>query len=825
MERFDSNYFVEAGAGAGKTYTLVKIITDLLIEQGQAPSEIVAITFTNKSTQEMYTRVTAKLEEMLRDAKDSGDEARCEKIQEVLFKVPEIQISTIHSFCEKMLRTMQFESELGEEVEQIDNLGKELKELLGKTHIQKRFDPRLEQLGVGVYSLAPTMETLLNYPESEVLHDKFDSVEMLNIRKLFKDNMDCIHAYFHKLLLGIEEPLQEVFTEDFRRLLLKPELTEEECFEYYSFLNTYYKNYITAKYQPQYGLLEYLKGALNTIKTSAKAESEALALMLDNLYKFSIKNKKYNWVGTDEKSGITASDDLEYAAIHAFIEVGKDKSIIPYMVHSLAIPTLVELAKEYEQDYRKRGLATKNDMLKYARNMLQKSETARQYFHNKYKKIFVDEFQDTDDIQVQLLFYLASKEFNNNWKECILEDETLFVVGDPKQAIYRFRGADFSLYSEVRSYFEGQSNCSIEVKRDNYRSQSKICDFVDQTFGNDEHSLHLSGHNHQASYTSMVSKKDEISGSGIYTYDLQETKKNKAKNIEGISLEEDEITKISCFIKKAVDDRAAEYKDFLIITNKKSRAQKFGKMLDLYDIPCNLTGAIKYNEIQAISNLIKIFQFCDRKSSNMLLTEVLIQVYGVSYDSLRRLLLLIDQHDNDNARKVRMTDLIYKLDAIKEYALEKEEIATYKSMVELKIILDKSKKMREHPIALFEYIINGGGNIYQDEKDEYNQVSVFLSKMKEYEDLDSSTFTTKMLEVADTNLENQIILDDNRVRIMNLHKSKGLEGKIVILSYTKETSEDKKMNKYTSYYDRGNNTLDICVPPEEQLTVTFFGNM
>lgn len=816
MERFDSNYFVEAGAGAGKTYTLVEIITDLLVVQGKKPSEIVAITFTNKSTQEMYSRITLKLEELLKEAAKSQDEEKYQKIQGILFKVPEIQISTIHSFCEKMLRTMPFESELGVEVEQIDNPGKELRELLGKNQIQKRFDHRIEQLGVLIYTLGPTLETLLKYQKCEVMHHDFDSNEMVEVRKLFKEKVNCIHKHLHMLYKAVEPNKQEVIASDFKTLLTKSVLSEDECFEFYEFLAGPYKGFIEKKHQAEYAIIDYGKNAFKIFIGEVQAQSPKLAELLMNLYYLNYKNRDYNCTKIKKEE---VEKSIDYSIISAFSAIDKGQPIVSKIVHSLAIPTMEELVKEYVKDYRLRGLATKDDILKFARNMLRNSETARQYFHTKYKKIFVDEFQDTDDVQVELLFYLAAKHFDEDWKECILEDETLFVVGDPKQAIYRFRGADFSLFNEVREKFEKDSNCTIEVKNDNYRSSEEICKFVDETFGNPAHSLYFSGENNQTSYTSMTSINGSVPGSGVYQYDLIEVKANKKDNIEGVTYEDEELKKIPAFIQQAVEDKVAEYKDFLIITNRRKRAQQFGEALRDQGIPCNLSGEIKFIDIKAIANIVKIFQLCDRKNSNMLLLEVLVQVYGVNYEALRTFLILIGKQNVENHRKIKITELMYNLDVIRDYKLNDKELEAYQSMVELKIILDKARELSEHPIALFEYIINGGGHIYTDEETEYNQLIVFLSKMKEYTDLDSSAFTDKMIEMADTDLENQIILDDNRVRVMNLHKSKGLEGKIVILTYTQdkckgeddEESKEKRLVKFTSHYDKVNGTIDLCI--------------
>ena len=98
-----------------------------------------------------------------------------------------------------------------------------------------------------------------------------------------------------------------------------------------------------------------------------------------------------------------------------------------------------------------------------ARDMLRDSAPARAYFHGRYKAVYVDEFQDTDPIQTELLFYLTADEASfdpNDWRNCRPVPGSLFLVGDPKQSIYGFRGADISIYREVRGLFDGTANAA-----------------------------------------------------------------------------------------------------------------------------------------------------------------------------------------------------------------------------------------------------------------------------------------------------------------------------------------------------------------------------
>ena len=137
-----------------------------------------------------------------------------------------------------------------------------------------------------------------------------------------------------------------------------------------------------------------------------------------------------------------------------------------------------------------RHLATFNDLLLRARDMLRDNPAARAYFHERYKVIYVDEMQDTDPVQTEMLFYLTTAEehFNgDDWRLCRPVPGSLFLVGDPKQAIYRFRGADIGVYNILLTLFQSEEDLAAKgadpkaigrkvTLRFNFRSSKEICD-------------------------------------------------------------------------------------------------------------------------------------------------------------------------------------------------------------------------------------------------------------------------------------------------------------------------------------------------------------
>ena len=152
-------------------------------------------------------------------------------------------------------------------------------------------------------------------------------------------------------------------------------------------------------------------------------------------------------------------------------------------------PHLIELLQElrrhfvvaFEAERKSDGVCTFNDLLVWGRDLLL-NDGARRHFQRQYSHILIDEFQDTDPLQAEIAFYLASHPDANiqqhPWPSLPLSAGKLFLVGDSKQSIYRFRGADISVTNQVKSGGQLQ----VLTLTENRRSQQPILDWVNARF-------------------------------------------------------------------------------------------------------------------------------------------------------------------------------------------------------------------------------------------------------------------------------------------------------------------------------------------------------
>jgi ATP-dependent exoDNAse (exonuclease V) beta subunit len=123
-----------------------------------------------------------------------------------------------------------------------------------------------------------------------------------------------------------------------------------------------------------------------------------------------------------------------------------------------------------------------DDLLHHAYDLVSQHEAVRAALAERYRYILVDEFQDTDRIQAAIIFLIAAAERPARWQDAKVRPGSLLLVGDPKQAIYRFRGADIEAYNEARAAIVKLGPDSIVHITANFRSQRAIIDYVNACF-------------------------------------------------------------------------------------------------------------------------------------------------------------------------------------------------------------------------------------------------------------------------------------------------------------------------------------------------------
>jgi ATP-dependent helicase/nuclease subunit A len=233
------------------------------------------------------------------------------------------------------------------------------------------------------------------------------------------------------------------------------------------------------------------------------------------------------------------------------------------------------------------------DLLMKTSDMLRDFPDVRRYFQSRYKTLLIDEFQDTDPIQVGITMYLTGKELEEKrWNMITPNEGALFVVGDPKQSIYGFRRADFTMYKRFKEHMAKTGGKIIELQT-NFRAVNSLGEWYNKVF------VDLLKGEEQAVFSAMDAVmpdgKDTLAGLAFYRVE--------EKKVADILEKEAEIlTQIIRHLvgRKNITERnrmgeyisrPIQYKDIMVLTMKKKQLEVIGNGIARQGIPVKITGA------------------------------------------------------------------------------------------------------------------------------------------------------------------------------------------------------------------------------------------
>jgi ATP-dependent exoDNAse (exonuclease V) beta subunit len=400
VEETGNSFVVEASAGTGKTRTLLDRILHLVLEMGPggAPvplSRICAITFTEKAAGEMKVRLRQELEKLLQGSKDS---ARLARVRQALEDLETASISTFHSFAVSILKERPIESGLDPHFSALDEIRSEL-------FFTEAWDMWMNRV---LAERAPILEKALrNGFRLDGLKDlaRILRLNWLNVRDLEPD----------------------------------PPPTEEQCQEKCREFLEAGRSFYGLLLKQEDKLAAHLANALNwlenpgdeTLSPSKPANAGAAG----------------GWSGGKDTVNAVKQFIASTVEFHTSYRSRAAQQLLYEVVCWIKSDFMLN---EWEKRKRAGGTLDFDDQLRLARDLLLKSRSVRQEFQRQFKTLLVDEFQDTDPIQWEMVLLLSS----SNPDEADLaklrpEPGRLFIVGDPKQSIYRFRNADIETYLEI----------------------------------------------------------------------------------------------------------------------------------------------------------------------------------------------------------------------------------------------------------------------------------------------------------------------------------------------------------------------------------------
>lgn len=708
INTIDKNVAVNAGAGTGKTKVLterfIKILEDGNLEKDKEVESIVAITFTKKASQEMVYRIRKEIKN------NFGNDPKWRRYYRDMEKS---NISTIHSFCAKILR---------------------------ENPIEAKIDPNFEVLED--FTSAKLLKESIKEELSKGLNE---NENIYNMVRIFKANtLDSLVEDFYQVYNKIRTvgfSFEEVKTKSIEYLdSLKTEENDlkiiKETILY--LMNKLAKSSKIAKLKDNPIWINFNNGDYR---------EEELSKILEYLYKN---------MGTSSKE----PDKMELLSLTLEkAMLGSETANI--WIYNTTLDLLIDIDKNYTLRKRKiRGLDY-DDLQIIVLNLLD-NEVIKKKYQERYRYIMIDEFQDTNELQKNIFYKLSTK--NNT-----LDKSNLFVVGDPKQSIYGFRGADVDVFYDVIEDIKDKAKEETITLEKNYRTVGTVLKFINNIFSK----LML----HRYDYLSEFHKSEN-------QIDVEILENPELIVPEGHSESEYsrhyEAELIAKRIKKLVSSGKFKYGDFAMLFRATTRNHIYEEALKNFNIPYYNSGGKRYflqqevldliNALKSISNPFDTIATIGFLRSPMIglkdnsIYWVLRNRKITVYESMKDIVGFeeIDEMETEKIKEtINLFDHLYQIRDF--YGLSKllHELIDKTSFIESLLLKESGKQ------AL--------ANVYK-----------FKEIAREYEKSNRSTLVDFMdyLEEAKDRDESQGKIESENadvVKLLTIHKSKGLQFPAVII--------------------------------------------
>ncbi|WP_421978735.1 UvrD-helicase domain-containing protein [Roseivirga seohaensis] len=735
----------KSSAGSGKTFTLVKEYVKLLIKRPQDFKHILAITFTNKATEEMKTRILKALEEM-----GAGKETQLFKILAtelaaeltplniqqraeeaydlIIHNYGRFEVSTIDSFFSRVLKSFARELDLPLSYEVEMNTSMALQEAMNE--LFKSLDDNKE-----------VRQWLTQYAKEQIESDKSWNVDQ-QIEKLGKN----------------------LFTESFQDGFSGLNLTFEELKKIIESLRSDIKSF-------EVQLKKYGNEALDLISQhglqvadfsggQARSVANTFVKLTNKDYKLTstfIKtvNGDSNWYAqkSDKKAEIDQLVSGRFGEISRgivdFIEDNESdynsaKAILKNVYAFGLLEELNKYLKEYRDEHNVMLISDTNIILK---DILEQADAP--FIFEKlgsfYKHIMIDEFQDTSNFQW------------NNLKPLIInalsEDNEVLIVGDVKQSIYRFRGGNMRLLlsqvkEELGAFYPKEAD---QVLNDNWRSLSSIVNFNNNLFGKLPEAFSKNESLHDTTLFTQAYENHEQQiqgGEGGYVqmryYSSDgEDEKWQAQSINDLLIQIREN-----------QQKGFSLSDMLILVNRNKEISDIATAFLSEKIPFINGESLKLQQSESVLFVLELLRYLQSGKDEVLMLN-LISLFFRLNDIPEQAVMLRGKGERMTLEEAGFPqEFLNRQYEIKQYAL-------FDLVSELLLMFDIEKKADVYLQQLLDVIL-------EQSQRGANSINTFL----EWWDKEGDNQTVATSEKT------------NAIRILTIHKSKGLESPIVFIPFT-----------------------------------------
>lgn len=790
VDEIERNYFVEASAGSGKTTSLVYRMVKM-VEKGVPVEKICTITFTKAAANEFFERFQKLLSIRSGDKPDSSDElmgkrddTTKERCQKALANIDLCFLGTIDSFCNMIAHEMP--NELG-----IPSSSNVISKEEYKQIVKERYYEILRDDSHKLHTMAKKFEQLVGDPFEAFVAGISKLSELRNLKIVFDEELanQDFDSYLSlkdkNRILDILYKLSSPSDDDFY------DFTDNKSLE---------KNKWRADVKRELGIkYKYLKAELNNWEQFVNDFTYLFSkiLKLEPFRKDAENTDANEFFKPDEDKSHHFSDEFKE-------EINNFSGKILNYQHAFFFLFITSVLEDVTKSLKEKGKFQFFDFILYLRNAFRDSALGdRQLIEHIYKRhsyFLLDESQDTNPIQTEMFFYLTSTKKDSDWRKMEPEEGSLFIVGDPKQSIYGFRGADVKSYLQNKKVFENKDELLVLTK--NFRSHASLREWFNDTFdemlnyqdplSKDFALRHLEIPIDADDATKEIPDDDSNIVDGVYR-----CKVHSANNKLGSPTDCVDVAKLVLDIKNNKTIYRTEYdpdtkktkirpdtikfKDFLIVP---FNADMSGLLdaFNAYGIPTIVEGKMPFENADTFVDVLNILFVVKDPTNKASLIKLLNDLYKLNDSDI--LQMVNDGFDlqinNSSLEEIPFTNPAHK-----------------DILLVIRDVLNKTLNMSFS--STMEYILNDKTiNLFElDSAKDMEYIYYLIEKVKEGEENGSiSTFNQLKnyinLFLSNGDEQRTIRFADkvDRVKIANLHKVKGLQAPIVILARPNRSSKD-----------------------------------
>lgn len=847
IQQKGNNILISASAGSGKTTVLIERIFNHIIQEFAQIDELLVVTFTEAAANEMKERMENRLKSAVNTTIDSNEQAR---LVEQLSLLAKANIQTLHSFCLEVIQNffylidfnpnftlitdvtqiqLMYQEVWDEMIQLIYESSNELTissitateyDYLLSKYTDSRSDESLFNIVIELFLFARSQPNPIDWLEhaDEVASNFSSFTETYLFKQTIQPFIKNKVIEANKCLLEAKSIMAATSDETIEKYesLINNELDQSSAI---------YEALMNENFEGLFNLVDQL--VFNNWKANRKnsedyelvnemkrARDEAKALMESILTLFTYDYELTKEIEDKVSYDIQHLSQLTQLFMSQLAKYKTHYSLIDYNdLEHLTLEILAPIDRE---------------------SQLRKPSSAALYYQSRFKEIMIDEFQDINDIQNSILFYLSHETRNDL-------DKNLFMVGDVKQSIYGFRMAEPSLFLDKYRSYQSSDRGELIILDKNYRSRDEVLQFtnfiferiMNMEFGEmdygPEESLTTGNHSFLPTAPSeafniefkLYEKEDDQETEREYDEESSDDTSLIDSSLEAQAhlIAQDIIHKINSnyhiYDKELKESRPVRYSDFVILTSTRNPFLVTQRIFELYELPLFAQKIENYFQRQEVQLMIALLKLIDNPLQDIPLVAILRSYFvqlsdeelslirinhpnGLFYEAV---IEYVQSEESDSNTQEKLRFFIRQLERW-------QHIADNSSLVDLIWTIYQDTSFLDYVAGLSNGVQREANlhALYQKAQDfEQSQFKGVFGFIQ---------FIEQMMQ-QQNDLAEPVLLesDQEAVRIMTVHASKGLEFPVVYLMDTakKFNLQDARTKPYiaSKHYGLSSDYYDI----------------